>query len=44
VSPALAIEARGLTRRFGSFTAVDAVTFDVAAGEIFGYLGANGAG
>jgi len=39
-----AITARGLTRRFGSFTAVDAVTFDVAPGEIFGYLGANGAG
>ena len=39
-----AIEARGLTRRFGSFTAVDAVSFDVSRGEIFGYLGANGAG
>jgi ABC-2 type transport system ATP-binding protein len=39
-----AISARGLTRRFGAFTAVDAVTFDVAPGEIFGYLGANGAG
>jgi ABC-2 type transport system ATP-binding protein len=40
----LAIEARGLTRRFGAFTAVDGVTFDVERGEIFGYLGANGAG
>jgi len=39
-----AISAAGLTRRFGAFTAVDAVTFDVAPGEIFGYLGANGAG
>ena len=39
-----AIEARELTRRFGSFTAVDHVTFDVAAGEVFGFLGANGAG
>jgi ABC-2 type transport system ATP-binding protein len=39
-----AISARGLTRRFGAFTAVDGVTFDVAPGEIFGYLGANGAG
>jgi ABC-2 type transport system ATP-binding protein len=39
-----AISARALTRRFGGFTAVDAVTFDVAPGEIFGYLGANGAG
>jgi ABC-2 type transport system ATP-binding protein len=38
------IEARGLTRRFGRFTAVDDVTFDVPKGEIFGYLGANGAG
>jgi len=33
-----------LTRRFGAFTAVDAVTFDVRAGEIFGFLGPNGAG
>ncbi|MBV6522478.1 MAG: Ribosome-associated ATPase [Gemmatimonadaceae bacterium] len=40
----LAIEARGLTRRFGSFTAVDAITFDVKPGEVFGFLGANGAG
>ena len=39
-----AIEARELTRRFGNFTAVDHVTFDVAAGEVFGFLGANGAG
>jgi len=39
-----AIIARGLTRRFGGFTAVDAVTFEVERGEIFGYLGANGAG
>lgn len=40
----IAIEARGLTRRFGRFTAVDSVSFKVDAGEIFGYLGANGAG
>ncbi|MBX3174843.1 MAG: ABC transporter ATP-binding protein [Gemmatimonadaceae bacterium] len=39
-----AIEARGLTRRFGDFTAVDAISFDVAPGEVFGFLGANGAG
>jgi len=39
-----AIEARELTRRFGTFTAVDHITFDVAAGEVFGFLGANGAG
>ena len=41
---ALAIETRGLTRRFGSFVAVDHITFDVGAGEVFGFLGANGAG
>ena len=39
-----AIEARELTRRFGDFTAVDAITFDVRKGEVFGFLGANGAG
>jgi len=38
------IEARELTRTFGSFTAVDRITFDVAPGEVFGFLGANGAG
>lgn len=40
----LAIEAHELTRRFGNFTAVDAITFDVKQGEVFGFLGANGAG
>jgi ABC-2 type transport system ATP-binding protein len=39
-----AIEARDLTRRFGDFIAVDRITFDVRAGEVFGFLGANGAG
>ena len=39
-----AIEVRELTRRFGSFTAVDAISFSVEPGEIFGFLGANGAG
>jgi lipooligosaccharide transport system ATP-binding protein len=38
------IHARGLTKRFGSFTAVDGVDFDVAPGEAFGFLGPNGAG
>jgi lipooligosaccharide transport system ATP-binding protein len=38
------IRARGLTKVFGSFTAVDAIDFDVAAGESFGFLGPNGAG
>ena len=33
-----------LTRTFGAFTAVDAITFEVHEGEIFGFLGANGAG
>ena len=39
-----AIRAVGLTRRFGDFTAVDRVSFEVEEGEVFGYLGANGAG
>ncbi|PKN54534.1 MAG: multidrug ABC transporter ATP-binding protein [Deltaproteobacteria bacterium HGW-Deltaproteobacteria-14] len=38
------IEVDALTKRFGQFTAVDSVSFEVARGEIFGYLGANGAG
>jgi lipooligosaccharide transport system ATP-binding protein len=38
------IHARGLTKRFGEFVAVDGVDFDVAPGESFGFLGPNGAG
>lgn len=38
------IEVEGLTKRFGSFTAVDHISFEVHKGEIFGFLGANGAG
>ena len=38
------ISARGLTKRFGEFTAVDAIDFEVARGEAFGFLGPNGAG
>jgi len=41
---ALAIDAHDLTRTFGAFTAVDRITFDVRRGEVFGFLGANGAG
>jgi len=42
--PENSIEVRQLTRRFGKFTAVDRVSFAVAKGEVFGFLGANGAG
>ena len=38
------IQVKDLTKQFGSFTAVDHITFDVKRGEIFGFLGANGAG
>lgn len=38
------IETEELTKRFGDFVAVDKITFDVRKGEIFGFLGANGAG
>jgi ABC-2 type transport system ATP-binding protein len=39
-----AISVENLTKRFGNFTAVDAISFEVEPGEIFGFLGANGAG
>ncbi|CAG0911483.1 unnamed protein product, partial [Cyprideis torosa] len=39
-----AIVAKGLTRRFGDFTAVNNVSFEIQAGEIFGFLGSNGCG
>ncbi len=38
------IEVSNLTKKFGRFTAVDSISFDVKRGEIFGFLGANGAG
>ncbi|RVT91739.1 ABC transporter ATP-binding protein/permease [Rhodovarius crocodyli] len=41
---AVAIEAEGLSMRFGGFTAVDDVSFRIARGEIFGFLGSNGCG
>jgi ribosome-dependent ATPase len=41
---AYAIEAAGLSQRFGDFTAVDRVSFRIAPGEIFGFLGSNGCG
>ena len=40
----LVISVRNLTKRFGDFTAVDSISFDVSKGEIVGFLGANGAG
>ena len=40
----IAIHARGLTKRFGAFTAVDGVSLDVEPGEIHGFLGPHGAG
>ncbi len=39
-----AIYVEGLTKKFGEFTAVDSISFEVKRGEIFGFLGANGAG
>jgi ABC-2 type transport system ATP-binding protein len=38
------ISTKNLTKRFGDFTAVDAISFEVKKGEVFGFLGANGAG
>lgn len=40
----IAVSVNNLTKKFGDFTAVSGVTFDVSKGEIFGFLGANGAG
>ena len=42
--PEIAIDAQGLTRRFGDFVAVDHVTLSIERGEIFGFLGSNGCG
>ncbi|HTR79467.1 MAG TPA: ATP-binding cassette domain-containing protein, partial [Gemmatimonadaceae bacterium] len=40
----IAIRAKDLTRTFGAFTAVDHISFQIHSGEVFGFLGANGAG
>jgi lipooligosaccharide transport system ATP-binding protein len=42
--PEVLVRARGLTKRFGDFTAVDGIDFDLFRGEAFGFLGPNGAG
>jgi lipooligosaccharide transport system ATP-binding protein len=42
--PEVLVRAQGLTKRFGGFTAVDGIDFDLHAGEAFGFLGPNGAG
>ncbi len=44
MASSLSIQAEGLTKIFGTFTAVDHISFEVTKGEIFGFLGANGAG
>ncbi len=44
LDPGAPIQAEGLTKRFGRFTAVDHVSFQIRSGEIFGWLGPNGAG
>ena len=44
MTTASSIEVKDLTKRFGQFTAVDHVSFEVKQGEVFGFLGANGAG
>jgi ABC-2 type transport system ATP-binding protein len=43
-APVMTVRAEGLTRRFGDFVAVDRVSFEIHAGEIWGFLGPNGAG
>jgi ABC-2 type transport system ATP-binding protein len=42
--PEIVIKTKQLTKKFGDFTAADSITFEVYKGEIFGFLGANGAG
>ena len=42
--PDIAISADKLTKKFGKFTAVDGISFEIPYGSIFGFLGANGAG
>ena len=44
MSNAIAVDVKALSKKFGEFTAVDRVTFQVGRGEIFGFLGPNGSG
>ncbi len=44
LEPEIVISVQNLTKKFGNFTAVDSISFEVKQGEIFGFLGANGAG
>ena len=44
MSEDVSVRVKAVTKRFGAFVAVDDVSFEVKKGEIFGYLGANGAG
>ncbi|MEL7668717.1 MAG: ATP-binding cassette domain-containing protein, partial [Actinomycetota bacterium] len=43
-APGVAVSVQNLSKRFGDFVAVDGVSFEVGAGEIFGFLGPNGSG
>ena len=44
IRSSIAVKVRGLTKRFGDFTAVDNIDLNIKKGEIFGFLGPNGAG
>ena len=42
--PEIVLKTEGLTKRYGSLTAVDGLSLEIYAGEVFGFLGPNGAG